>query len=125
MSALLPGAVAAFFLGMGLLALAAPERISATFGQPELTPAGRNEVRAVYGGFGVAMALVLAVALEDASLRPGVFLCVAVALGGMAAGRVVAALFERPGSFYPAWFYCLVETLMAAALFANRTSGPV
>jgi hypothetical protein len=122
MTALLPGAVAAFFLGMGLLALAAPERITATFGQPRLTAAGRNEVRAVYGGFGVAMALVLAVALDDTALRPGVFLCAAVALGGMAAGRVVAALVERPGGFYPAWFYCLVETAMAVALLASRTS---
>ena len=122
MSTLLPGSVAVFFLLMGLLALAAPERITAVFGQPKLTPAGRNEVRAVYGGFGVAMAIVLAVALDDPSLRPGVFLCAAVALGGMAAGRVVAALVERPGGFYPAWFYCLVETLMAVALFTSRGS---
>jgi hypothetical protein len=121
-STLLPGSVAVFFLLMGLLALAAPERITVVFGQPKLTPAGRNEVRAVYGGFGVAMAIVLGVALDDPSLRPGVFLCAAVALAGMAGGRIVAALVERPGGFYPAWFYCVVETLMAVALFTSRGS---
>jgi hypothetical protein len=95
--------VAAFFVGMGILALAAPERITATFGTTQLTAEGRNEVRAVYGGFGVAV---------------GVLLLVAAALAGMAAGRVVAAVVERPQRFYPSWFYCLAETLMAAVLVA-------
>ncbi len=120
MESVLPAAVAAFFLAMGVLGLAAPERISAPFGQPTLTPAGRNEVRAVYGGFGVAIALVLAVALRQPALRAGVFLTVGVALAGMAGGRIVAACIERPGQFYPTWFYCLLETAMALVLIAGR-----
>ena len=107
--------VALFFLGMGLVGLAAPERIAATFGTPALSAEGRNEVRAVYGGFGVAVgALLLA-----APARPDVPLCVAVALAGMAGGRLVAAALEPPRRFYPCWFYFTVETLMAVALLAR------
>ena len=39
--------VAIFFAGMGLIGLAAPERVTAIFGAPSLTPTHRNEVRAV------------------------------------------------------------------------------
>src|SRR6266849_5945598 len=106
--------VALFFLAMGLVGLAAPERIVAPFGTPVLSGDGRNEVRAVYGGFGIAIgALLLAAPAE-----PGVRLCVAVALAGMAGGRLVAAALERPRRFYPCWFYFAVEVTMAVALLA-------
>jgi hypothetical protein len=121
MTLVLAAAVAVFFLGMGVIALAAPERIWAIFDQTVLSPAARNEIRAVYGGFGVAIALVLTLALREPALRPGVFLGVGMALGGMAAGRVVSACIERPPGFYPSWFYCLLETLMALVLLAART----
>ena len=87
-------AVIIFFILMGLVALAAPQRITAIFGMAQLTPEGRNEVRAVYGGFGIAVGAVLIAALYDASLRPGVPIAVAAALFGMAAGRAASALFE-------------------------------
>ena len=110
--------VTVFFAGMGLLALAAPERISAINGTPTLTPAGRNEVRAVYGGFGLAMTTILALAPFLPEIGRGVYVAVGSALGGMAGGRLVAAIFERPGQFYPSWFYCALETVMATVLFA-------
>ncbi|WP_425300202.1 hypothetical protein [Nocardia flavorosea] len=43
-------------------------------------------------------------------------LAVAVALAGMAAGRVISRVFDAPAAFYPTWFYFWVETLAAAAL---------
>jgi len=114
--------VIVFFVGMGLLALASPESITGPFGMPTLTPAGRNEVRAVYGGFGLAVAAMLVLALNDPTLRPGVLLAVAASVGGMAAGRLVAALVERPTAFYPSWFYFVAETAMAVTLYqASRT----
>ena len=109
--------VIVFFVGMGLLALASPESITGPFGMPTLTPAGRNEVRAVYGGFGLAVAAMLVLALNDPTLRPGVLLAVAASVGGMAAGRLVAALVERPTAFYPSWFYFVAETVMAVVLY--------
>jgi len=69
---------------MGIGAIARPAFVTAQFGILELTPAGRNEVRAVYGGFGVFMALALTVALRQPELRAGILLAVAAALGGVA-----------------------------------------
>ena len=40
----------------------------------------------------------------------------ATALAGMAAGRLVSAVLERPSHFYPCWFYFAAETCMAAVL---------
>lgn len=110
--------VIVFFFGMGLVGLATPERISAIFGVPELTPDGRNEVRAVYGGFGIAIAVALTAAWFDPTLRPGVAIAVAAALFGMAGGRIVAALIERPAHVYPSWFFCVSETAMAIVLWS-------
>jgi hypothetical protein len=111
-------AVIAFFLLMGVVALATPERVSAINGQPDLTPEGRNEVRAVYGGFGVVVAATLAWAMAAPLYRPGVFLATAAALAGMALGRLVAAAIEPPRRFYPSWFYCGLELAMATVLGA-------
>jgi hypothetical protein len=114
--------VIVFFAGMGLMALVSPESITRIFGIPTLTNAGRNEVRAVYGGFGLAVAAMLVLALNDPTLRPGVLLAVAASVGGMAAGRLVAALVELPTAFYPSWFYFVAETTMAVTLYqASRT----
>ena len=88
-----------------------------TFGTTSLTPEGRNEVRAVYGGFGLAVAGLLYMALSTPALRPGAFVAVAASLAGMAGGRVVAALIERPKRFYPSWFFGLLETSMALVLW--------
>jgi hypothetical protein len=111
-------AVAVFFVAMGAIALVAPEWIVAPFGTAGLTADGRNEVRAVYGGFGVAIGVLLVVALRHPALRSGVLLAVATALAGMAGGRLVAAGVERPVRFYPCWFYAVAEALMAALLLA-------
>ncbi len=77
---------------MGIGAIAKPALVPVQFGILELTPAGRNEVRAVYGGSGLFMALALLVALRQPALRDGILSTVGVALGGMAAGRLVAAV---------------------------------
>ena len=39
-----------------------------------------------------------------------------LALGGMAVGRVLSRMVDRPTAFYPIWFYGLVETVAAGAL---------
>ena len=113
--------VIVFFVGMGLLALASPESITRPFGTTTLTPAGRNEVRAVYGGFGLAVAAMLVLALCTPALRAGILLAVAASLAGMAGGRVLAAIVERPPAFYPSWFYCGLETAMAVILWLEAS----
>ena len=100
---------------MGIGALVSPQRVSRQFDIPTLTAAGRNEVRAVYGGFGLAMAAGLAAALAVPGLRAGVCLAVAAALAGMAGGRLVSAGIDRTLGRLPA-LYLVLEAVMAAAL---------
>ena len=113
------GVIAVFFLGMGVYALAAPAALVRPFGITLGESASRSEVRAVYGGFGLAIAAVLAyAAAADGDLRKGILITVGAALVGMAFGRVAAAVLGDRTAFYPNWFYCLVEIVAAAALFA-------
>jgi len=111
--------IGVFFAGMGCYALAAPAAIIRPFGITLEGAAARSEVRGVYGGFGLAIAGVLgyaAVAGDD--VRTGILITVGAALAGMAFGRLVSAVLDDPTALYPNWFYCLVEALAAAALFA-------
>jgi uncharacterized membrane protein YeaQ/YmgE (transglycosylase-associated protein family) len=107
---------AVFFLGMGLFALARPAALIRPFGITLPIPESRAEVRAVYGGFGLAIAGVLALAASGHPARDGILITVAAALAGMAFGRLVSGLVDRPKAFYPNWFYFLVEAVGAAAL---------
>jgi len=116
MALLVIAVVGVFFLGMGLYALIRPTALIRPFGIALPSPESRVEVRAVYGGFGLAIAGVLVLAARDHSVQAGILITVAAALGGMAVGRVISGLIDRPISFYPNWFYFLVEAGCAAAL---------
>ncbi|MGW5376658.1 DUF4345 family protein [Nocardia sp. NPDC003999] len=110
--------IGVFFLGMGSYAIAAPAALIQPFGIRLTEPSARYEVRAVYGGFGLAMAAVLAVAAIDlAGLRGGIMVAIGAALAGMALGRVLSAVLDERTAFYPTWFYGAVEAIGAAALF--------
>lgn len=109
--------VAVFFLAMGLYGLAAPAALIRPFGVVLSSADARTEVRAVYGGFGIAMAGLLAVAaLDVGQVRQGAVLAVACALAGMAVGHLVGWVADRQIGFYPTWFYFGVEAVAAGAL---------
>ena len=112
---------AVFFAGMGIFALARPAALIRPFGITLPIPESRAEVRAVYGGFGLAIAGMLVLALTGHPAREGILITVAAALGGMAFGRLVSGLVDRPRDFYPNWFYFLVEIAGAAALWWTAT----
>jgi len=114
-------AILAFAL-MGVGALACPFLVSRQFDISTLTAAGRNEVRAVYGGFGLAMAACLAAALWLPDLRVGVCLTVAAALAGMAVGRLISAMMDQTLGRLPA-AYLALETV-TALLLAYAALGP-
>ncbi|NVN52503.1 DUF4345 domain-containing protein [Mycolicibacterium hippocampi] len=107
---------AVFFAGMGIYGLVVPDRLVAPFDITLGSAAARSEVRAVYGGFGLAIAAVLTLAVARPELRSGILVTVAAALAGMAFGRLVSAADGR-ARFYPSWFYFVVESGVAAALF--------
>jgi len=108
-------AIAAGFAGMGFYALLWPARIGRFFDVRIESVDGRNETRAVYGGFGIAVAAALLLATRNAQLHDGIVLCVAFTLAGMAGGRVISAVVERPGRW--PWFFGGIEALAAVLLF--------
>jgi hypothetical protein len=111
--------VAALFAAMGVFSLAAPVQVLAQFGVSVDTPDGRAEVRAVYGGFGLAVAALLGVAAAGGGdARRGILVAVGVALAGMAFGRLAARAVERPSGFYPVWLFFWVEVVGAAVLIS-------
>ena len=87
--------VAIGFLAMGIWSIVVPERFLRTFGSRVEGRDGRAEVRAVYGGFGIAMAVILAYTSFDPTYRTGVLLVTAVALAGMALGRILSGMVDR------------------------------
>jgi hypothetical protein len=106
---------AAGFALMGVGALAAPTLVTRQFGIADLDRDGRNEVRAVYGGFGLTIAAMLGLALAAPELRAGICLTVGAALAGMASGRLVSwaldgALGRTAGA------YLALEAVAAAGL---------
>ena len=118
---LLVAVVAVFFAGMGLAAIVKPAFIWAPFGVAPTTPESRNEVRAVYGGFGVAIAVLLFVADGWATdARAAVLVTVAIALLGMAAGRIVSAFVEPKALIGYPGFFLAIEVGLAALLLAAR-----
>jgi len=108
---------AVFFLGMGVFALTRPAALIGPFGITLPIPESRAEVRAVYGGSGLAIAGMLALAAAGHPARAGILITVAAALAGMAFGRLVSGVVDRPKAFYPNWFYFIVEVVSAAALW--------
>jgi hypothetical protein len=107
------------FACMGVAALVRPNLIAAQFGTIADSSDARTEIRAVYGGFGVAMAVLLIVAaLQSGNTQDGVALTVGVALGGMALGRLIGMTIERPHGWYPTITYLLIEVVAAVALVA-------
>lgn len=104
------------FAFMGAAAIVAPTRVTAQFDVPTLSVAGSNEVRAVYGGFGLAMAAILSLAVLDPALRAGICLTAAAALAGMAAGRALSAAIDRGIGGFPL-LYLAIETAAAVMLF--------
>ncbi|MEU6715823.1 DUF4345 family protein [Nonomuraea sp. NPDC046802] len=122
MSAVVIVVVAVFFLGMGIYGLLAPAALIRPFRIVADSAEARTEIRAVYGGFGVAVAGLLAAAAADVGgMRTGVVVAVGVSLLGMAFGRLVARAVERPSAFYPSWLYFWVEVVGGGALLAAVT----
>jgi len=111
-------AAAVFFLALGLLAMRKPSGLLHGFGITAATTDARNEVRAVYGGFPLALAVVLLVAIARPELRSGVVVAAAASLGGMAGGRMVSAAVDHGFGRLPVIF-TLIELVVAGLLLGG------
>lgn len=117
MAGIITAVVAVFFLVMGVYGLVAPAALVRPFRIVADSVEARTEIRAVYGGFGIAIAVLLVLAAADiGEIRPGAIVAVALALLGMAFGRLAARVVERPARFYPIWFYFWVEAVAGVLL---------
>lgn len=103
------------FAAMGGALLWRPQYLTQLTNVELTTIESRNEVRAVYGGFGLAMALALLVAMILPELRGGIMLTTGLALLGMAAGRGYAAWLELPSMLV--WIFLALEAVMGFLLF--------
>ncbi len=103
------------FAAMGAALLWQPQYLTQLTKLELSTPESRNEVRAVYGGFGVAMALALFIALVWTPLRGGITMTIGLALIGMAAGRGYSGWLEPPSAII--WGFCAAEALLGFMLF--------
>lgn len=117
------GGVALLFVVMALVAFASPATVVAYVGIMELTVDGRNEVRAVYGGFGLVIAGLLAVAPYWPRFGPGILLTVSLSLFGMALGRAVSRAVDGGAGIYP-WMFFVVEIVLGSFLLAALMALP-
>jgi len=106
----------ALFAAMGGVMLWKPEYLTRLTGVELSTIESRNEARAVYGGFGVAMALAILIGMISLDLRSGVMLTSGLALIGMAAGRGYSAWLEMPTNSL-IWAFLGLEALLGLMLF--------
>jgi len=110
-------AAAVFFAGMGLLALVRPPAVVAVFRIPLEHSDARCEVRAVYGGYGIAVAaLLIAAAGRNDAFGDGLVAATAIGLAGMAGGRLVGLVADRPRRAYPTGAFVVVEAGLALGL---------
>ena len=89
------------FLLMGVVALVSPHSITRWVAITTLPVPARNEVRAVYGGYGVAMAVLLVVCRDQPQWRDGVVVTLSMALlawrlAGCCPGWWIAAWIVTP-----------------------------
>jgi len=107
-----------FYLSLGVAALARPATLLAGFGLAAQVVDARNEVRAVYGGFPLAVAGLVAWSLSGAADAKGILIALAVASLGMAAGRLVSAAIDRQLGLLPTVFF-VIELALALMLAAG------
>jgi hypothetical protein len=104
------------FAAMGAGLLWQPQYLTRLTGVELTTIESRNEARAVYGGFGVAMAIALFIALVWSPLRSGICLTIGLALIGMAAGRGYSWYLERTSNTM-IWGFLIGEAILGLMLF--------
>jgi hypothetical protein len=101
---------------LGAVALLRPEVVPAVFGGTAGTPEARNEIRAVYGGLSVAIAVTALTAGSREPEAAGRLRALSAASLGMAVARAVGALVERRLRPWPTGAFLALEVGLAVAL---------
>ena len=109
---------AIFFLSMGVSALVRPSSVISFVKLVPETVDARNEVRAVYGGFGVVVSVLLIYSAYNSDIRSGALIAVAASLLGMALGRIISLFIEKPGKWPIVFMF--MESALAGLLLWGR-----
>jgi hypothetical protein len=115
---------AGIFGYFGALTLWSPSRMAAMVDFALTTPTASVELRAMYGGLGIGIALFLLLAAFRSELAPAGLWATALMLGGLGAGRL-AGLLLTPGARPVMWIALAVEVVGGVmALLALRSLPP-
>lgn len=104
-------------LAIGFRAMLAPEALGAAIGYGLPGPDALNEVRAQYGGFFLAVALVCGLALFGVAPKSAALILLAATFGGILLGRLVSTGLDGGFAAYGATIKALfvVDFVGAAA----------
>ncbi len=111
-------AAALFFGVIGVSAMTRPRNLLQGFSIEAHEPESRNEIRAVYGGFPLAVAALLMFSLTRPDLSNGILIALATSSAGMAIGRIVLVLIDRKLGRDPA-IYIALELIVALMIASN------
>lgn len=112
---------ALFFGAIGVSAMIRPRNLLQGFSIEANEPESRNEIRAVYGGFPLAVAALLIFSLTRPDPSDGILIALATSSAGMAIGRIVSVMIDRKIDRDPA-IYIVLE-LIVALMIASNISG--
>ena len=87
------------FFAYGATGLFAPQLISQLVDLSQVTVIGTSEIRGLFGGGFAAFGLVLLIGLRKPALAPGLFLSIAVIMGGLVVGRLFSMTIDQEFSF--------------------------
>lgn len=110
-------AAATFYAALGGASLVSPARVPVVFRGTAPTPESRTEVRAVYGGLPLAVALLVVAGPASPSAEGRRQAAAGISLG-TGAGRLAGAALERTFRPWPTGFFLLAEGALALVLAA-------
>lgn len=110
---------ALLFAGFGVLLLVAPAKMSAVDLNPA-SPNARAEIRAMYGGLEITLAIFFWLTYEFDQVGAGLT-GLTLALIGIAAGRILGILLERGKVSRLIYFFASIETVAALISYVALT----
>jgi energy-converting hydrogenase Eha subunit B len=96
----------------------APRQFAERLGLAIANAGGRNEIRAQYAGFFLAVATVCVAALAGAVPRRSAFVCLGMVFGGLIAGRLFSLALDRDPAGYGTTIRALYAIDMIGFLLA-------
>ena len=112
---------ASMLASFGIASLIVPRFVVSKVDIEPVSPTGSAEVRAMYGGLELGLAAFFAYASTQPELVRPALLAQAIALGGVAAGRAVGLIADRPRKMLYAFGALEAGTAIVSAVCFAKT----